>query len=66
MIEQLTDAQLIAKYHAMNAALAGREEARKHPKFNGKNAMAFPTTGDAFTTLKNEIDAEVKKRNLWI
>lgn len=66
MINELTDDQLIAKYHAMNAALAGREEARKHPKFNGKNAMAFPPPGDAFMSLKNEIDAEIKKRNLWI
>jgi hypothetical protein len=62
-IAELSDTQLIAKYHAMNAALVERQKASKHTKFD---KQAFPPPGDIFMAFKNEIDAEIKKRNLWI
>lgn len=62
-ISELSDDQLRAKKASMEAMLIDRQKASRHSKFE---KMEFPLAGDAFTSLKNEIDTEISKRNLWL
>jgi hypothetical protein len=63
VISELTSDQLKAKKASMEAMLVERQKASKHTKFN---AMQFPPPGNTFVALKNDVDAEIKKRGLWI
>lgn len=51
--------------HELNAALANREEASKHHKFdkkNNKKALEFPPINPEFLKLKNAVELEIRKR----
>lgn len=64
-ISELDNWSLTIAYDNCNKAEKQREEASKHPKFNeGNKKMEFPPINPEFVNLKNEITAEMKKREL--
>lgn len=66
-ISELDDWALTIAYDKCRQAEKQRDEANKHPKFNSddkKKKMEFPPINPQFTTMKNEIENEMKKRKL--
>jgi hypothetical protein len=70
-ISELDDRVLIAAHHNCGQAQKLRDNASKHEKFNkdgwgtgNKKKLQFPPPNPNFTQMKNEIEAEMKKRKL--
>ena len=61
----LDDWTLLAVHDKCGQFIAIRNEASKHPKFNGgPKRMAFPPPNPAFIEMMNSIEDELKKRKL--
>lgn len=64
-ISELSDDELIAAHTICGQALTKRDEASKHEKFTtGIKKMEFPSPNPEFIKMKNEIEQELKKREL--
>jgi hypothetical protein len=66
-ISELHDLALMQAVMDLNEALAKREQASKHPKFdknNSKNVGSFPPPNPAFVELKAALEAEMNNRKL--
>lgn len=64
-ISDLDDWTLLGAYDKCGQAERLRKKANAHEKFNDdKKKMEFPPINPEFIKMKNEIEKELKKRNL--
>ncbi len=62
-LSDLSIDQLKAKKTSMETAMAERQKASRHSKFNDpKTKMQFPPHGDGFMKLYNDVCTELKNR----
>lgn len=64
-INELDDWTLLTAYDKCGQAERQRKKASEHDKFNvGNKKLDFPPINPEFVNMKNEIEKELKKRNL--
>lgn len=62
-IKEMTDEELVAASFALEQTLGVALKKREHPKFKEKMKNQVQTINPAFSELRNEIKAELDKRN---
>lgn len=65
-IRTISTLELLQAYNGCVAKEQEREIASKHPKFNSLTGMKFPSINPVFVQMKNEIKAELEKRNITV
>jgi len=65
-IHTISTLELLQAYNGCVAKEQEREQASKHQKFNSLTGMKFPPINPVFVQMKNEIKAELEKRNITV